>query len=268
MKIAIVGYGKMGRLYDSLYPASWIVDTAPGVEAHYPSVEALIESGASPDLTIVASPTEKHFLHAKLLLKAGFNILVEKPICMSSREALILQNMAEERGLLLFQSCLERYNPVVKFLKKHLELDSITRIESIRRGVRPGQYLQNNPRYDLGIHDVDLWFHLTDQSIPWQVQAEYGSEQKREIRIFLQNGGSIVADLLNKKLFTDQASFDFTRSSSNNPILEMLNDLLFSGATLNEEWHREISLLEDGTSGIIDLLPEGEEPLMTLQAVV
>lgn len=268
MKIAIIGYGKMGRLYDSLYPASWIVDTAPEVDAHFSTVDALIESGASPDLAIIASPSERHFLHAKMLLKADIDLLVEKPICMSAREALALQKSAEERGLLLFQSCLERYNPVVKFLKKHLELDAISHIESIRRGVRPEQYLLNNPRYDLGIHDVDLWFHLTDQSIPWCVHAEYGSEQKREIRIFLREGGSIVADLLNKKLFTDEASFDFTRSSSNNPILEMLNDLLFAGATMNEEWHREISLLEDGTSGIIELLPEAHKPRMTLQAVV
>lgn len=266
MGIAIVGYGKMGRLYDSLYPASWIVDTTPGEKISFQTIDALLASGARPELTIISSPTEYHFCHAQALLSAGFNLLVEKPITMSSREALKLERLAEERELLLFQSCLERYNPVVKFLKKHIDPELVSHVESIRRGVRPEQYHLNNPRYDLGIHDVDLWFHLMHESVPWVVRAEYGDEQKRELRLFMKDGGVLRADLLDKKLYTKDEAFDLSRSSFNNPILEMLNDLLFAGADLNEEWHREICVLEDGSSSVIELHPRREVPTLSPQA--
>jgi predicted dehydrogenase len=173
-------------------------------------------------------------------------------VCLASSEAEELEKLAADRGTLLYQSTLERYNPLIKFLAKNIAADAIREIESYRFGQRPRHALDEDAKFDLGIHDVDLWFYLYHQQVPWTVHAGYG-ETRREILVTLKDGSKILLDLLHKYVLYGGRSLDFSKSSPNNPILEMIFDLSYRGPKMNECWSREIRILEAAESGTIEL---------------
>jgi predicted dehydrogenase len=259
MNTAIIGYGKMGRLYDALLPASYIVEIDDLDRPYFPSVYDLIEARVAVDLVIIATPSELHFEHAYALLRAGYHVLVEKPICLHSRESRTLEHLARESERLLFQSCLERYNPSVKFISRHISAEEVESVESFRFGVRPERHNLDNPVYDLGIHDVDLWRHVFDRAVPWTIHVGYDDAPRREISLRLKNGDLVHADLLHHTVTARGRTVDLRRASQCNPILEMLNDIEYAGHLLNEPWHDSIEILErhSGPTIICDI----REPL-------
>lgn len=253
MNYAIVGFGKMGQLYDKLLNAKYVVDKCPILNrVYFSSVEEFIHYGQPVDLVIVTTPTNNHFTITKKLLINNYNVLVEKPICLSSIEVKELEKIAERKKLILYQSTLERYNPLVKFLKEKIPLSAIKKIESYRFGEKPAREYIEETKFDLGIHDVDLWFHLFRKKIPWEINVGYGKKQ-REILVFLKNSKIIKLDLLNKIVEFDDKILDFSQSSLNNPILEMINDLKYFGIKMNEDWHKEMEVIEQTTGNVIRL---------------
>lgn len=260
MSIAVIGYGKMGRLYDSLLGASAVVDPHPvDGKGQFRSVREFIDSTPAVDLVILCTPTDLHFEHAAALLEAGHHLLVEKPICLDSRDALGLELLAREKGLTLVQSCLERYNPAIKFIVKHVDPSEVTAVQSVRIGERPVRHALQDPKVDLAIHDLDLWFHVFGCRVPVGIRAGYG-EPRREMTIQLRDGGVIRADLSRKTVEAGGRKYDLAKSSSSNPILEMVNDVLFLGPRANEEWHKEIRVLERQSGPEFELFPWTEEP--------
>lgn len=244
MNFAIVGYGKMGKLYDSLLNAKYIVDSIP-VEnrVYFNHVDEFIAYKQPVDLAIVTTPSHTHFEISRKLLMNHYNVLCEKPICLSSKEAKILEKIAEKKNLILYQSTLERYNPLIKFLRKNIEIADIVKIESYRYGEQPSKNYTCDPKFDLGIHDVDLWLYLVNKSVPWQINVGYGRQQ-REIIVHLKNHCLLKFDLLNKLIFYNGSLLDFAKASPNNPILEMILDLTYKKTKINEKWSREIEILE------------------------
>lgn len=53
------------------------------------------------DIVDICTPTSTHFPLAKTALSKGFNVITEKPICITSTEGQILVDLAKERGLKL-----------------------------------------------------------------------------------------------------------------------------------------------------------------------
>ncbi|MDZ7587203.1 MAG: hypothetical protein U0946_05570, partial [Patescibacteria group bacterium] len=107
-------------------------------------------------------------------------------------------------------------------------------------------------KFDLGVHDVDLWFYLFHKKIPWKIKVGYGKKQ-REIFVFLKNSKIIKLDLLNKVAKFDDKILDFSKSNVNNPILEMINDIQCFGYKVNERWGEEIKIIEEAKSNTINL---------------
>ncbi len=244
----------MGKLYDSLLHATYIVDILPVSHGMYfNTVEKFIRYGETVDFAIVATPTPLHFKCSKMLLLHGYNVLCEKPVCFSSSDAKELETLAKEKKLLFYQSTLERYNPAVKYFKKTIELSEIDYITSYRLGMKPPWDYECDPLYDLGIHDVDLWFYLTKKKIPWKLYCGYGNP-RREITIYLKRKGKIVLDLLNKSVYIDDKKINLSDNQDSNPIIEMVSDLVSKKCAMNEQWSREIELIEKSKgSGFIDL---------------
>jgi len=244
MNFAIIGYGKMGKLYDSLLGSKYVVDLIPVTNRVYFShVDEFITYKQPVDLVIVTTPSHTHFEVVRKLLMTDYNVLCEKPICLSSEEAEELENLAKQKNLILYQSTLERYNPLIKFLLKNVDMTDIVKIKSYRYGLQPSKQYSNDSKFDLGIHDVDLWFYLSNKRVPWQMNVGYG-QPRREILVYLRNKSLLRLDLLNKFVFYNGSALDFTKASPNNPILEMIFDLMYKGVTMNEKWSKEIRVLE------------------------
>lgn len=253
MNFAIIGYGKMGKLYDSLLGAKYIVDLVRVANRVYFShIDEFITYKQPLDLVIVTTPSHTHFEVVRKLLMNDYNVLCEKPICLSSKKAEELEKLAEQKNLILYQSTLERYNPLIKFFLKNIDMTNIVKIESYRYGMQPSKNYTSDPKFDLGIHDVDLWFYLLNKEVPWQMNVGYG-QQKREILVYLRNNSLLRLDLLNKFIFYNGSVLDFTKTNPNNPILEMIFDLTYKGVAMNEKWSKEIKILERTDSCKIEL---------------
>lgn len=257
MRTAIIGYGKMGKYYDALIAATYIVDPFySGQRVTFGSVDEFLDYGQPVDLVIVTASTAAHFDIVKKILTHSYNVLCEKPLTLSSLQAKQLEEIATSRSALLYQSTLERYNPIIRFFKQNIAISDVAAIDSYRLGVKPASWTSSNAMFDLGVHDVDLWFYLTKQTVPWTVHAGYTEKtQRREVVVRLKNGGVIRLDLLHRIVWLEDGSvLDFTKAGAANPMLDMLFDLQARSCAMNEAWHKEIALIEQCTKSTLTLL--------------
>lgn len=248
MRTAIVGYGKMGRIYDSILPATCLVDpklSSPEncelkkTKKAFLNIKELIKAGEILDLIIISSPTETHFDIAFECLNAGYNVLVEKPICLHVSQSIELEEIANKKSLFLFQSTPERFNPIIKLIKENYQLDSIKSIESFRFGPKPKwqEVREHDVMFDLGIHDIDLWSSIFKRKIPWKINVGYGA-LRRELRITTTQGETEIYNLLNTK--------------NANPIKEQLNHIAKlikykvekNQKPLNESWNELLQIIK------------------------
>lgn len=258
MKYAIIGFGKMGKLYNRLLNADFIVDLMPiQGKIYFSNLEEFLSYHPQVDLVIVATPTRTHYQIVKKLLESNYNVLCEKPLCISVDECKELERLAEKRKLILYQSSLERFNSVIKFIKKNLNLKSVNKVTSIRFGEKPFETEGVLPIYDLGIHDVDLWFYLFNKKVSWDVYTGYG-EKKREIKFYLNDNSIVVADLLNKQVTINSKVINLI-PEINNPILEMVDYIKANELSANEKWSGEIKILQFNTDNVIKLTPHKKQ---------
>ncbi|WP_299811708.1 Gfo/Idh/MocA family oxidoreductase [uncultured Roseibium sp.] len=151
-KLALVGIGKIAR--DQHIPAitanpDWSLEAAvsrnsavEGVE-HFESMDALLET--RPDITTVslAIPPQPRFAYAAAALKAGRNVMLEKPPGQSLAECYALEALAKENGVTIFATWHSRHADCVPDLKawlaeRPLKKLEITWKEDVRRW-HPGQ---------------------------------------------------------------------------------------------------------------------------------
>lgn len=165
IKLGIVGAGIMGSNHARIAGAvpgarvAVVVDTdaakgqrlADHVGAVYaPCVEAL---PGQVDAAIVTSPTQTHADVGVTLLENGIDVLVEKPVTATVEEAKDLVAAADRHGRILMVGHVERFNPAIIELRRHvaglIHID-IRRVGPFTPRISTGVVL------DLMIHDVDL----------------------------------------------------------------------------------------------------------------
>lgn len=72
------------------------------------------------DTVYIALPNNLHFQFAKKALEANKNVITEKPMTSTYREALILSELAIERKLFIFEAITNQYLPNYKKIKELL----------------------------------------------------------------------------------------------------------------------------------------------------
>jgi predicted dehydrogenase len=180
LRVGVVGVGALGqqhaRVYSTIPGARFVgvYDTdgarAEGVTGRFggrvfPTLEALLEQA---DAVSVAVPTVAHFEVAAGVLRAGRDVLVEKPITATLAEADSLIALAAETGTVLQVGHIERFNPATDILR---EAGGQPRfIEVHRMGVFTPRSLDIDVVLDLMVHDLDIVLAL-DGSEPVQIDA-------------------------------------------------------------------------------------------------
>ncbi len=206
-RIAVVGVGAIGRNHArvcSEIPEANLVavvdqdlslaDTAGrlhGAKAFQDHKQMLEEERL--EAAIVAVPTQAHHQVASDLLRAGCNVLVEKPIAATLQEAQEIVDLAEKQGLVLMVGHIERYNPAVIELKRRLDAGELGRafqIHARRLGPFPARVRDVGVVVDLATHDLDIMRYLTGSEV-----VRVYAEAKREIHTS------------NEDLFTGMARF-------------------------------------------------------------
>src|SRR6266480_5116707 len=170
IRVGVVGVGHIGSNHARLYPeipsadftAVYDLDLARGHAIgrrfNVATAQSLDEFIEMVDASSVATPTNTHYEVARSLLERGKHLLVEKPITDNTAHAAELVELAAQKGLILQVGHVERFNPVLNALEKHLTHPRF--IEAHRLSPYPNRNTDIGVVLDLMIHDLEIILHL------------------------------------------------------------------------------------------------------------
>lgn len=187
INIAIIGYGYWGpnlvrnfhqnRQTGFLFVCDENKERLDIAKKNFPMIqtyESLQKVLENRDIHAVAlaTPVESHYELAKLSLKAGKHVLVEKPITTSFEEALELVNLSENTGKVLMVDHTYVYLPAIQKIREIIhngEIGRICYIDSTR--INLGLFQNDvNVLWDLAVHDLSIINFISDER-PYAVQA-------------------------------------------------------------------------------------------------
>ena len=151
------------------------------VKRHYPMVKRCRDYRdilADPDVTavVVTTPAASHARIVKESLERGKDVLCEKPLALSSRDAEELARLAEARGRILMVGHTFLFNAGIQQLRAYAAeglLGRIHYLHSTRTNLGPIRD-DTNVVWDLASHDVSIFSYLLG-SQPSVVTAKGGS---------------------------------------------------------------------------------------------
>jgi len=144
---------------------------------HYPHVRRTTDytellDDASVEAVVIATPTETHARLCREALAAGKHVLVEKPLCTSSADALALTQQAGQSGRVLMVGHVFLFNDGIIKLRELIqggELGRLHYLDAVRTNLGPIRG-DVNALYDLGTHDITILNYLLD-AVPASVSA-------------------------------------------------------------------------------------------------
>jgi len=115
------------------------------------------------DAVSIAVPTSDHYKVARDFLATGTDVLIEKPICATLKEADELIESAKKNGLILQVGFVERFNPAImameNVIKRPMFIEAHRLHPFFERGTDVDVIL------DLMIHDLDIILKFVDSPI-------------------------------------------------------------------------------------------------------
>jgi len=176
LKAAVVGVGYLGKFHAEKYARSKqaelvaVVDKDPEVAAKLAAkyrARACVDYKDLPGLGVncvsVASTTSSHHEIASWLIDHGIDVLVEKPVAVTSDEARDLISRAETQGVILQVGHLERFNPAFTAMKAVLDRPVFFEVRRIAEFKGRGHDV--DVVRDLMIHDIDIVSHLVGRPV-------------------------------------------------------------------------------------------------------
>ncbi len=115
------------------------------------------------DAVSIVTPTISHYEIAMLCLKAGKDLLLEKPMTVSIAEADALINEAEKKERILQVGHIERFNPAVITVSEMVNKPGF--LESERLSPFLGRGIDVDITLDLMIHDIDIMLSLLSSPV-------------------------------------------------------------------------------------------------------
>lgn len=209
------------------------------------------------DALSIVTPTTSHYCIALDCLKAGKNILIEKPITVNIEEADELIRESEKTGCIIQVGHLERYNPAVLAASEMVKEPMF--IESERLSPFLGRGTDVDVTLDLMIHDVDImlslitlpvkeiravgaevltdkidvakaWLEFENGCTALATVSRLSPEKQRRLKIF-QKDSYIAIDYQSseiKRYFRTEKgiSFEITKPEKAEPLKEELKDFI------------------------------------------
>ena len=269
VRIGVIGVGYLGQHHERIYSELENVELTAVVDIDKKKADAFAEKYGCKayydykhilnevDAVSIVTPTTTHYSIALDCIKAGKDILIEKPITMNVKEAEKLINEAEKRDCIIQVGHLERYNPAVlaasEMIKKPLFIESERLSPFLGRGTDVDVTL------DLMIHDIDIilslisspvkdiravgakvltdkidvakaWLAFENGCIALATVSRLSPEKQRRLKVF-QKDSFISIDYQNleiKRHFRTKEgiSFNVTTPENKEPLREELKDFI------------------------------------------
>ncbi|MDQ3691615.1 MAG: Gfo/Idh/MocA family oxidoreductase [Chloroflexota bacterium] len=189
LRAGVIGLGMMGRNHvrvwdDSIDGVELVAVADPDPAAVERATSGRVARGYEDagqmlaeerlDLVSIVAPTSLHLPVTLAALRAGANVLVEKPIAATREEATQMIDAAADAGRMLTVGHIERFNPAIRELRRRLhagELGRIFQVSATRLGPFPARIRDVGVVVDLAPHDIDVMRYLVG-SEPIRIYAE------------------------------------------------------------------------------------------------
>lgn len=183
IRVGLVGFGMVGRVFhgplissvDGLELAAVMERSSDKAAQRYPgittyrSLEALL-ADTSLDLFVVATPSQSHFEVTSQILKAGRNVVVDKPVCTTSGEIAQLMKMVATKNVFFAPFQNRRWDSDFQTIQKVLNEGLLGRLVYFEsrfdrwRTASPSDRLWKEDPLSGGVL-FDLGTHLADQAL-------------------------------------------------------------------------------------------------------
>ncbi len=175
LRVAVIGAGYLGQHHARIYSELDDVELAGVVDSDEERAKEVARRyGAAAyrnykdivndvDALSIVVPTSNHYEIALDCIRAGKDLLVEKPITGTVSEADDLIAEAENAGCILQVGHLERYNPGVIALSRMVEEPQF--LDSVRVSPYLNRSRDVDVTLDLMIHDIDIVLTLVSSPI-------------------------------------------------------------------------------------------------------
>jgi predicted dehydrogenase len=126
-KICIVGYGP--HVEKTIIPSLSlkkkdikIISSKPTIKNFdiFPNIKTALKKINKNYIIFNATPPNLHFETSKLILNMGFNLIIEKPICLNNIQLSKLKILSEKQGLFIFENMMYFYSKQFSIFKKYI----------------------------------------------------------------------------------------------------------------------------------------------------
>jgi predicted dehydrogenase len=259
IKTAVIGVGNMGRNHARVnweLPGVCLVAVADQNEAVVTAIGQRYNTKAytdyrqmldeqRPDAVTIAVPTSFHLSVALEVIQRGIHLLIEKPIACDGDEGRTMIKAAQAANVLLMVGHIERFNPAVIALKKHLdnqELGHVFQVDARRQGPLPERINDVGVVVDLAVHDLDIMRYVTQAEITRiYAETEHGIHSLKEdllSGVVRLSNGTIGTLLINWLTPTKIREFYATGEGGMFKVNYLTQDLLFfeNAKAIGGEW--------------------------------
>ncbi len=163
-----------------------------------------LEAAAEAEAVVVATPTVTHREVGGVMLEAGCNVMVEKPITATIAEAEELIELAERTGKILSVGHVEYHNPAVQAA---LALaDEVPYLESQRLSPFTARSVDVDVILDLMIHDLQITLAVAGEA-PSEIRAvgvPVLTDKVDLCHAWVEFPGGLVANLTASRVSTER----------------------------------------------------------------
>ncbi|GAB4537042.1 MAG: Gfo/Idh/MocA family oxidoreductase [Thermodesulfovibrionia bacterium] len=265
IRVAVIGVGMMGSHHARVFSELKDVELVGVVDIDSKKAEDIarryntnaytnhLDVIDSVDAVSIAVPTTSHFKVAMDFIRHGKDLLIEKPITQTLKEARILISEAEKRGIIMQIGHIERFNAGVSVISKMVNEPRF--IESHRLSPFSGRGIDVDVTLDLMIHDIDIILSLVDSEIAdiratgarvmtdsidvahaWiefengcvaeAVTSRIAEKTERQLKVFQQNAflnlNYQTQEIIHYKKNKGHIDMDVMRPKKNEPLKEQL----------------------------------------------
>ena len=164
-KICILGYGShvKNTIIPSLpiKPNSIKIVTKKKIKDYetFPNIKLALKKLTKDYIFFNSTPPKNHFSTSKLILSSGFNIIIEKPLCINKNQLIKLNDIAKKKRLFMFENMMYFYSKQFQIVKKLIQKKTIKKIKirfTIPDFSKTSFRTKNNPEssilYDMGCY--------------------------------------------------------------------------------------------------------------------
>jgi predicted dehydrogenase len=175
VRVGVIGVGYLGQHHARIYSGLDNVELVAVADSDKDRADVLARNYRCRSFTryedilglcdavSIVTPTVSHHDIALGCLRAGKDLLIEKPITGDVRSARDLFEEAEKRNLILQVGHLERYNPAVVAAAELIENPRF--IEAERLSPFQGRGTDVDVTLDLMIHDIEIVMSMTHSAL-------------------------------------------------------------------------------------------------------